>query len=196
MHAGIEDGHIVAEIVAEAFQHIAVAHWLVPSDADRRRVLRDTMLIWSDEALHGWGCVDITTDLQAVAVWFMIGAWSEPAPPRLPENYDTRLAAACGRYTPRFRLLDQTLDQHHPYMRRHHRLAFLAVVPKYQGQGRGAALLTKHHNEFPNTPTYLEASSPQSRELYLRHGYRDLGGHFDLPESGPSIWPMWRSTGP
>jgi len=42
-------------------------------------------------------------------------------------------------------------------------------------------------------PTYLEASSPRSRGLYLAHGYA-LGtdAPYHLPDGGPPMCPMWR----
>ena len=40
-------------------------------------------------------------------------------------------------------------------------------------------------------PAYLEASGPDSRRLYLRHGYADYGPRIDLP-GGPALYPMWR----
>jgi hypothetical protein len=41
-------------------------------------------------------------------------------------------------------------------------------------------------------PAYLEATSPDSRRLYHRHGYTDLG-RIDLPD-GPSLWRMWAAV--
>lgn len=35
------------------------------------------------------------------------------------------------------------------------------------------------------------ASSPDSRQLYLRHGYADCGHRIELP-GGPALYPMWR----
>lgn len=198
-HAGPDDDHIVAEVTAEALQHTDIAHWLVPDDHARRHVLRDVMLIWASEALHRMrGLIDITTDLQAVAIWNTLGTcmFTPSTTPYTPENYDTRLPAACGPYTSRFRLLHQTLTHHHPSDTPHHHLAFFAVVPRFQRQGRGAALLNQHHTEFAHTPTYAEATTPQARTLYLQHEYRDCGAPVDLPENGPRIWPMWRTPRP
>jgi hypothetical protein len=39
-------------------------------------------------------------------------------------------------------------------------------------------------------PAYLVASSPPSRDLYARHGYRS-GELFSVPDGTP-FWPMWR----
>jgi GNAT superfamily N-acetyltransferase len=178
---------IAAEIIADAFQHLAVSAWLVP-DADAgavRAVLELDMAIWTEYALlHGM--VDLTGDRSAVAVWFPAGG--DPLPE--PVDYDARLAAATGRYLARFRALDTAFEANHPHGEKHHHLAFLAVRPGYQGRGIGSALLRHHHARYPTVPAYLEASSRRSRALYLRHGYVGRG-EFTLPD-GPPMWPCWR----
>jgi hypothetical protein len=45
-----------------------------------------------------------------------------------PEDYDRRLATACGPWTARFETLDVLFDAHHPHAPHQH-LAFLAVQP-------------------------------------------------------------------
>ncbi|HEX5493068.1 MAG TPA: GNAT family N-acetyltransferase [Mycobacteriales bacterium] len=84
-------------------------------------------------------------------------------------------------------------EAHHP-SEPHHYLAFLAVRPERQGAGLGSALLRHHHARLDRTgvAAYLEASSPRSRELYLRHGYRPRGEPFTVPDGTP-FWPMWRT---
>jgi hypothetical protein len=71
------------------------------------------------------------------------------------------------------------------------------VLPPWQATGRGSALLA-HHRQYldaTGTPAYLEASSPRSRDLYTRFGYRAAGQAFRLPD-GPAFWPMWRQPHP
>ncbi|GAB3958082.1 hypothetical protein GCM10027614_74860 [Micromonospora vulcania] len=79
----------------------------------------------------------------------------------------------------------------HPHTDHHH-LAFLATRPDRQGQGLGTALLEHHHAwlDEAGMPGYLEASSPRSRDLYARNGYR-TGEPFRVPDGTP-FWPMWR----
>lgn len=191
------DVEIVAAVIAEAFQHLAVAHWLVPREPDRRRALRDHLAIWVDHALRdAHGHALLTDDLCAAAVWFPLGTsrYVPDTTPPPPHDYDNRLLSACGDYTPRFRLFEQELDRHHPRDKPHDHLAFLAVVPSRQRQGHGSALLDAFHAHGHDVPSYLEASSAESRKLYLRHGYRDLDGPFRLPDDGPRLWPMWRGA--
>ena len=75
----------------------------------------------------------------------------------------------------------------------HYHLALLAVHPARQGCGTGAALLAAHHADLDHDgmPAFLEASSLDTRQIYLRHGYVDYGARIELPD-GPCLYPMWR----
>ncbi|HET8684735.1 MAG TPA: GNAT family N-acetyltransferase [Micromonosporaceae bacterium] len=180
------DAAVVAALVAEAFESLAVTHWLVPDPAARRTVLAADMAILVEHALE-LGHIDMVEDRSAAAVWFQRGA--EPVPP--PPEYERRLAVACGPWSDRFRILDALFEAHKPRAPHHH-LALLAVTPARQGTGLGSALLRHHHRylDRQRIPAYLEASSVRSRYLYRRHGYL-AGPQFTLPE-GPPLWPMWR----
>lgn len=183
---------MVADIIAEAFWHLDVAAWLVADPLARRRLLRAQFAIVVEHAVE-YGSVDVLDDRSAVAVWFYNDA-AAPTPP--PRDYHRRLAAGCGSYTPRFRTLDALLAGQHPE-RRHHHLAFLAVLPAWQGTGRGCALLDHHHHKIMDAEGvggYLEASSARSRDFYTRHGYQ-VGEAFRLPD-GPAFWPMTRPPRP
>jgi ribosomal protein S18 acetylase RimI-like enzyme len=183
--AGPDEAPVAAGIIADAFQYLDVATWLVPDEGQRRPMVERDMLIWTTHALKH-GLVSLTVDQTGVAVWFPT---AEPIP--APHDYDARLAAACGAYVDRFRQLDDTFEAHHPHGDPHHHLAFLAVRPGHQGEGIGTALLHHHHEMYPDVAMYLEASSRASRALYLRHGYLDRG-RFTLPDDGPPLWAMWR----
>ena len=186
--AGSDDIGTVADLIAEAFAGLAAAAWLVP-DPDRRQiVLRDNMRIHVEHALHH-GDIDLLADHTGTAVWLHC---DKPIPP--PDDYERRLAIACGPYTDRFHTLDKLFEQHHP-AEPHDHLHFLAVAPAWQRTGRGSALLRHHHSELPaGQPAYLEASSVGSRTLYSRHGYQ-LRQRFPLPD-GTAFWPMWRTPRP
>jgi hypothetical protein len=73
-----------------------------------------------------------------------------------------------------------------------------AVRASRRGLGIGSHLLEAHHIllDADGTPAYLEADDPRNRELWLRHGYTDVGAPVLVPGSGCPIWPMWRHPDP
>jgi GNAT superfamily N-acetyltransferase len=185
----------IAAVIGAAFQELAVAHWIIACDDDRERVLAANMEIWVEHAFDTGGVVDMTADRAGVAVWFINACDSDGESDAMPAEYDARLNDACGVYADRFRALDQAFSQNHPNDQPHHHLAFLAVTPHGQGAGAGSALLDDHFLRYPNVGSYLEASCPDSRRLYMRHGFTDLTEPFVLPSGGPQMWPMWRPAG-
>lgn len=186
VNADPDQAPVAAAIIADAFEALDVTHWLVSDDTQRQAVLARNMLIWTTHA-GKHGMIDLTADESGVAVWFPV---TQPLPE--PDDYAERLAAACGRWAERFSQLDATFEANHPH-EPHHHLAFLAIRPGNQGRGIGTALLRHHRELYPDAAQYLEASSWQSRRLYLRHGFDDRGP-FHLPDGSP-LWAMWRPAG-
>jgi GNAT superfamily N-acetyltransferase len=193
-HAGPEDLHALAGVIAEAFLDLPPARWLIADPAERRRVFPGYFLIFAEYILAA-GVVYVTGDRSAAALWMPAGA--EPQEP--PDGYYARLRAATGARVERFAAFDEALDRHHPAGVAHHHLAFLAARPDRQGRGLGTALLAAHHQTLDQAglPAYLEASSDRNRRLYLRHGYALMpGAPYHLPDGGPPMWPMWREPQP
>jgi GNAT superfamily N-acetyltransferase len=178
----------LAALIADAFADLDITRWLVPDPVARRRVLTGQFTILVAHAL-AHGTVLTPPDRRAVAVWV-------PSPGPDVADYDIRLAAVCGEYLDRVRALDTRMHAAHPAAPHAH-LALLAVSPRLQGNGVGAALLAHHHRTLDarGEPAYLEASSPRSRVLYLRHGYRPHGEPFRPASGAPPMWPMWRPAG-
>ncbi|MBN6058267.1 GNAT family N-acetyltransferase, partial [Nonomuraea sp. RK-328] len=93
----------------------------------------------------------------------------------------------------RSRALGEALTGRHPNREPHLYLPCMGVVGGRQGAGLGSAML-RHRLERADADglgAYLEASSPRSRALYLRHGFEDLGEPVRVADS-PPLWPMWR----
>ncbi len=181
------DAEWIAELIGGSFLHLGVTEWLVPDPAERARILPRNFQIYVEYALT-YGTVHVFEDRSAAAVWVPRGF--EKLPP--PEDYDRRLAEACGPATVRFQQLDELFDTHHP-QEPHHHLEFLGVSPARQGTGLGSRLLEHHHATLDRERIagFLEASSTGSRDLYQRKGYELLGEPYAVP-SGALFWPMWR----
>lgn len=183
-------------LIAAAFHELDVSAWLVPDPRERTHVLTDDFHIFVEHALiHG----DVqllengASKLLAAAVWFpQVSGLTPP-----PDDYDTRLAAACGAATSRFQLLDEYFADTHPQAFPHHYLAYLATRPGHQSRGLGTALLRRHHQHLDHhdIPAFLHASCARTRDFYQRHGYEPLDEPFRLPDTTP-MWPMWREPNP
>lgn len=180
-----DDAEQIAALIAVAFTPLPAVAWLVPDPTVRLPIMTANFRILVDHAID-YGDVELVEDGSAVAVWF---PRIEPIPE--PIDYERRLTIACYPWTDRFRLLDELFEDNHP-TEPHDHGAFLAVHPDHQGRSLGSTLLRHHHAalDATGTPAYLEASSPGSRDLYLRNGYQTREP-FTLPDGTP-FWPMWR----
>lgn len=185
--AGTGDVPAVSAVLAAALDDTAIAHWLVPDRAERVAVYRryfDLVTPWFVE--HG--TVYLTADGTAAAAWVRLDGKFEPE----IDDYDRRLAAACGAATGRFVQLDEDMLAAHPDGLTHDYLAFLGVAPAAQNQGLGSRLLREHHRvtDADGLPAYLEATGRRNAALYARHGYADTE---PVPiGDGPPLYAMLR----
>ncbi|WP_052762828.1 GNAT family N-acetyltransferase [Jiangella alkaliphila] len=85
------------------------------------------------------------------------------------------------------------LAERHPSDRPHLYLPVMGVVARRRGAGLGSALLRHRllRAAYDGVGAYLEAASPRSRALYLRHGFEDFGPPVQVA-GGPPLSPMWR----
>jgi GNAT superfamily N-acetyltransferase len=192
IRAGEPDAAALAEVIAGAFDGLAVSQWLVPDPALRRVIFPVYFLGFPGHALEE-GVVYTTPDRGAAALWL---PGTGPAAPA--DGYAAWLAAITGSQLGRFAAFDEALKRHHPAGIFHHHLAILAVRPGRQHQGTGTALLDAYHADLDerDESAYLEAPDAGTRYLYLRHGYQlRPGSPIRLP-AGPDMWPMWRTPSP
>jgi len=186
---GTGEDQTLAAVIGEAFSHLDVSRHLIPDDGVRAKILA-LHLGQNVELARGLGRLLTDTERRCAAVWLAVPATGLPDIP----GYDQRRAEACGEHTDRFAEFENRMHKHHPLGRRHWYLALMAVRPQLQGHGLGTALLQLQLAVLDQTgqPAYLEAANLHSRELYLRHGFRDLGQPYACGDDGPSLWPMWR----
>lgn len=181
------DADVVGGLLAVAFDE-PVTHWLVPEAARHQPVMTGLFTLMAADALAGGGWVDAlaTADgLAGAAIWFN-HATAEAA---IPEGPDLRLEEVFGPDAGRWQALDRLMSAHH-LAGPHLYLFAIGVLPAHQGTGIGGHLLGHGHQRQGGLPAYLEATSSDSRRLYHRHAYADLG-RIDLP-GGPPLWRMWR----
>jgi len=183
------DAGVLTQVITDAFFVLAVSQWLVPDPRSRRAIFPGYFGVYVDHALAD-GLVLTTPARDAAALWIPVGP---DGPGRPAEGYHERLAAVTGPHLTRFEALDEQFDRHHPVGVPHEHLAILAVRPDRQLLGIGTALLNARHAclNRDGMPAYLEASDSAKRDIYLAHGYADIGEPIQLPD-GPAMYPMWR----
>jgi ribosomal protein S18 acetylase RimI-like enzyme len=180
------DIHTAAQLLAVAFDE-PVTRWLVPDRDRHQQVMTGLFTLMTEDALTSGGRLDVLTGpddkLVAAAIWF-----DHSTLDGVPEGGpDPRFNEVFGQYAHRWHLLDDLMTRHHltgPHMY----LFAIGVHPHHQGNGHGGQLLAHGHQRLHGVPAYLEATSVDSRRLYARHGYHDLG-QIQLPD-GPAMWRM------
>jgi GNAT superfamily N-acetyltransferase len=188
-----QDRSAVIEVLAAAFADSDIGRWLDPDPETQVRHAHTYFGTAVDRAM-ATGTVrvaDESGEILAAALWLPYPPASRRSRPTGPRPVHAAPVLA------RLRLLERLLDERHPSGPAHHHLAYLGVRPDRQRQGIGSYLLIGHHAflHVAGIPAYLEASDPLNRELYLRHGYTDVGAPIVLP-TGIPIWPMWRPSAP
>jgi GNAT superfamily N-acetyltransferase len=174
-YAAVREADAVAVLVA-AFTDDPLVGWLFPDPDERARRLAG----FHAPLVHA-GETYLAGRDEAAAVWLPVARGRSPYE-GAPEVVGARLRA-----------LGEALTARHPDHEAHLYLPCMGVVPARQGAGLGSALLRHRltRADADGLPAYLEAGSPRSRALYLRHGFADLGEPVRVADS-PPLWPMWR----
>jgi GNAT superfamily N-acetyltransferase len=180
----------VVGVLSEAFFADRIFRWIVPDDEQRRRCghLFYEVLV---EAFWRDGEIWVAGAGKGAALWLPPGG--SLVPPADAETLAARLLATTGgaESTARMAELFAALDAHHPTEPCWY-LNFMGIDPAAQGQGLGSALLASALGQADQEgmPAYLEASSPQNRKLYERHGYETMGEL--IVSDSPALYQMWR----
>ena len=183
------DTTAVASALAAAFTDDPVFRWILPDDAARPAATRAFFdLVVEILAPHddAW---TTTAGVTGAALW--VPAGRAPIYDDRAERFAAELAELCAPHDGRILELVGLMDQLHPH-EPHEYLWFVGVVPAAQGRGLGSALITPvlQRADRAGHPAYLEATSPQNKALYERHGFR-AAAPFAVA-GGPPMWPMWR----
>ncbi|MEV0050120.1 GNAT family N-acetyltransferase [Saccharopolyspora shandongensis] len=182
----MHDPEVVVATLVAAFDDDPLTSWLFP-DAEARRAALPHVFGPAVAASIAAEELAVAGDGSAVAVWL------PPADHDAEIGGDRELPASFLPHLERLEIFNRLVLARHPRGRMHLYLPFLGVLPGRRGAGLGSALLADRlaRADAEGVPAYLEASSPRSRPLYERHGFRDLGEPVVLP-GGPPVWPMWR----
>jgi GNAT superfamily N-acetyltransferase len=173
--------------LAAAFASDPPLSFLVPEPARRERLLRIHFAA-AIPRYQAW----VSEEPAGAALWLPPGGH----PVGLADQLRVLPAQVrvFGRHVRRAIGAQRAVERHHP-REPHWYLDYIAVAPGGQGRGAGSALLAPvlERADAERMPAYLNAGSPRSRDLYLRHGF-EVVSELRLPFGGPPLWRMWRSA--
>jgi GNAT superfamily N-acetyltransferase len=183
----------LAWTLAQAFEDDPAMRYFMPDDSARRTRLGRLFaeLALPDTLRHGETYA--TPDMGAGALWVPPG---EAGSSLMETLRLIPLAASIfgGRNLVRSLRGLAFMESNHP-KEPHWYLWILGVRPERQGEGVGSMLMRDMLDRIDDErmPSYLEATSPGSRDLYLRHGY-EVKDEVRWPGGGPPLWLMWREA--
>ena len=172
----------------------AVASWTLPEEQRRARLPATAGFVAYIDGLIASGAVVVGAcdGIAGCSVWLDIDepAAEEPA----DDAVLALLKDVYGEYLSRVHHVAELTRQHRPTGKAYRYLQQMAVRPDRRGLGVGGAMLRYGLAVADDRwlPVYLEASSQRNRALYLRHGFNDIGDPIDLPDDGPTLYPMRR----
>jgi GNAT superfamily N-acetyltransferase len=181
------DRRAVLDVLTEAFTNDPLVRWLFPEAGPRGRLQEH---YYRPLLAHPAAETYLAGHHEGASVWLALAAGQTPheEPPD-----DAGRETVFGESGARLLALGRALAPRHPDREPYLYLPCMGVVGGRQGAGLGSAML-RHRLERADADglaAYLEASSPRSRALYLRHGFEDRGRPVRVAD-GPPLWPMWR----
>jgi GNAT superfamily N-acetyltransferase len=181
------------EVLAEAFADDPPMRWFLadaPRRVERLRLYFRTLLPLFLRRGEVW----VSDEPAGAAVWASPKAWPLSAGERL-RLMPTELRVF-GRHPMRMLAGQRALERGHP-REPNWFLDWIAVTGPGRGRGVGSALIRPRLErcDADGEPAYLNAGSPRSRDLYLRHGF-EVTEELRLPFDGPPLWRMWRRPSP
>lgn len=178
----------VTELCVAAFADEAVTAWVLPDPGTRASLVREHLAASLGAVVEVGGLVlAVAPDDGPVGASVWVPRAASPRPgPRVtpPPDAGARLA-----------VVEAATLARRPAVAHLH-LASMGTLPAHRGRGAGAAMLAAGvaRARAAGLPVYLEASTPGSRRLYARFGFRDHGEPVALPDGGPVLRPMWLDT--
>ncbi len=193
--ARLTDAGPVSATMARAFDADPPLNWLIRKDERREDAIREFWSACFRRMSFPFGCVDVTADFSAAALWLPPGKWNLGPLTQLSLLPSFVRVLTARRVMHGVKCLDR-IQRHHPSAP-HYYLLGMGVEPTRQGQGIGSQLLRRRLAicDAERMPAYLEASSRNSRALYERMGF-ETQQEFLMAPGAPPLWAMWREPQP
>lgn len=184
----------LAATLARAFYDDPVTLWILPDEAGRTaRLARMFNALIRHHHFAGGG-VEVApegTEVGAAALWDPPNRWRQS--PREQLAMMPSMIRTFGLRSARPRQVVDVMKDVHPD-EPHWYLAVIGSDPTVRGKGFGQALMRSGLDrcDAEHCPAYLESSKPENVPYYQRFGF-EVTGVIELPDDGPTVWPMWRA---
>jgi GNAT superfamily N-acetyltransferase len=172
-------------VITMAFSADPIARWFIRDAASYLNNFPPFVEAFGGGAFEH-GSADVVEDFAGAALWL---------PPGIGPDEETMGALAlqaipADEQEERFGFMAQQGELHPKEP--HWYLPLIGVDLTQQGRGYGSALLqfALQRCDRDHLPAYLEATSPQNKRLYERHGFEAIG--VIQYGSSPPMWPMLR----
>jgi len=139
-----------------------------------------------------YGACDVTTGIEAAALWRPPGQWHIPT-----WQYLTNGAEFLGIFgfsgARHVTAVMDVVEKSHPKAP-HWYLQAIGADTEKQGKGYGGVVMRRHIAvaDAAGMPCYLESSKERNIPIYQSFGF-GVTGEIRLP-NGPTLWPMWRKA--
>jgi ribosomal protein S18 acetylase RimI-like enzyme len=192
----------LSKVLGRAFYDDPVMAWMLPDPVARRRRLHRLFAALTRYHHLSRGGVEVASvgstigaasavpTIGAAALWDPPGRWQHTTVEEL--RAAPGLVLTFGRALSRGQQVAELMKRHHPE-EPHWYLAVIGSDPTVRGSGQGQALMRSRLDrcDAEHAPAYLESSNPANIGYYQRFGF-EVTGEINLPDGGPSLWPMWR----
>ncbi|MFF1955924.1 hypothetical protein ACFVWX_02820 [Streptomyces sp. NPDC058220] len=185
------DTDALAALLAGAFHDDPLTRWIIPDGRRRAELLPGLFRVFIDVS-HDYDGVATSPCGNAVLLFLPPGASEEVD--RRGDELEERFTAVLGEHAEALGTIVRLQAKHHPTEPAHFYASFAAVSPAHQRRGLLTGLLAGliERTDREGFGAYAEASSPGGAALCRHQGFRRLGEDIVLPDSGPSLRPMWR----
>ncbi len=186
----------VSLILAAAFDDDPVLNWFVRQDERHGAAMELLLGRGAERAVRAHGECYLTEDRRGAAAWQPPGF---EGPPPTPEQRERVASEVCD--TPegrrRFAQFVELMAEHHPAEPPNFYLGAIGVLPAVQRGGLGSLLIRAvlDRCDREGIPASLISTRERNLPLYERHGFV-VSARVELPDGGPSMWPMWREPRP
>jgi ribosomal protein S18 acetylase RimI-like enzyme len=190
-----QDHDAIVRVLVRAFDADPVASYLLRSDAHRTRAFELCFAAFLKHVTMPHGETWIADGGGGAALWTPPNRWNVSLLTILAMGPALLRAVGLSRVR-RIGAAANRVQRMHPSTP-HFYLFAIGVDPDRQGRGIGGALLEAvlRRCDAEQVPAYLEASTPNNRRLYERHGFRATDEVSMAPDA-PPVWLMWRDPNP